>query len=102
MDALLTFTFPGPGLAIDLTDYNNDTALHLAAENNHVNVIRRLISAGANIEARGTLSYTPFLYAAVYQHRDAINVLAREFHANVNAQDFDGLTALMYAIESKR
>ncbi len=45
---------------------DNNTALHLAADNGHTVVIKTLIEAGANVKARNNVSIGICMY--VYRH----------------------------------
>ena len=49
---------------IDARDSRGRTALLIATQNNDVEAARRLIAAGANVNAQDDLLDTPFLYAA--------------------------------------
>ena len=95
-----------------------ETALMWAAAENHADAVRLLVSADANINARSTVlnlapfnwvtngmvsttlprgSWTPLMYAARQSAIDAARVLA-DAHADLNAIDPDGTTALVIAI----
>lgn len=80
------------------------TALHLAVEENETKEIQRLLSLGAEIDARDKNNQTPLLLAAYRNEDDShfhtIKTLL-ENGANVNAQDDTGYTSTHYlAIES--
>lgn len=49
---------------VDARDARGRTALLIATQNNDVEAARRLIAAGANVNAQDDLLDTPFLYAA--------------------------------------
>lgn len=51
------------------------TALHAAAENNHVEVIRLLVSNGADINARVVTGMTPLDMAIEAECHEAVNLL---------------------------
>jgi uncharacterized protein len=95
-----------------------EDALMWAAAENHAEAVRLLVSADANVNARSTLlnltpfnwvtngmvsttlprgSWTPLMYAARQNAIDAARVLA-DAHADINAIDPDGATALVIAI----
>jgi len=75
------------------------TALHRAASENRVDLMRLLISHGADLEARDKRGQTP-LFAAVESARaDAARLLLAS-GADVNATDSNGLTPLDMAFKS--
>src|SRR5262245_3934077 len=96
-----------------------ETALMWAATENHGDAIRSLVAAGADINARSSRltfprsdwgdgksgrftvlprgGWTPLMYAARQDARDAIRALATA-RADLNATDPDGTTALTLAI----
>lgn len=95
-----------------------ETALMWAAAENHADAVRLLVSADANVNARSTLlNLAPFkwetsgmvsttlprgdwnalMYAARQGSVDAARALV-EAHADINATDPDGATALVIAI----
>jgi ankyrin repeat protein len=96
-----------------------ETALIWAAAENHADAIGALLAAGADVNGRSNEltfprrdygdgksgrftvlprgGWTPLMYAARQDARQALRALAAA-HANLNAQDPDGTTALSFAI----
>ncbi|MDE7291295.1 MAG: ankyrin repeat domain-containing protein, partial [Treponemataceae bacterium] len=74
-------------------------ALVQAELNNNVAEAKRLIAAGADVNAMGVfgfLAYTPLMIAADKNSTDVAKVLI-EAGVDVNAKDFDGNASLYYA-----
>ncbi|KAE9371255.1 hypothetical protein N431DRAFT_376754 [Stipitochalara longipes BDJ] len=73
------------------------TPLHLAALHSHERVAEFLIARGAEVEV-ATIDHlqTPFHWAAWYESKKLV-VLFLKHGANINAQNYDGETALHYA-----
>lgn len=67
------------------------TPLHYAAFNGHVTVVRLLVEAGANIEARDFWGLTPLHVAAVWAQPTACEVLI-ELGADELAEDHEGFS----------
>ncbi len=63
-----------PGL-VHATDDDQRTALHWAAEQDHVEVATALLNAGADIEARTSWGASPFDWAAVLGSSNVANLL---------------------------
>lgn len=85
---------------IDLKDYHEFTALHLACEFAHVECVRLLIEHKANIQAKNMKSQMPMHMAAKSQSVDCIDMLIKA-GADVNARDIDDRTPLHSAISVK-
>ncbi len=76
------------------------TALMIAANRGHIEAIKALIQAGANIEAKDKAGWTPLMYAASEGRTEAIKVLVQA-GAKLETKDKDGLTPLMIAAVNK-
>lgn len=81
---------PQPAVAAEASV---DPTLHIAAQDNQIEIIKRLLKNGANPNARNELDQTPLLLAALNGHEEAAKLLLAN-GAEVNAQDYSGLTAL--------
>ena len=74
------------------TDINNTvgndklTAVHLAANNSNIDVIRLLKEMGADISAKANNGGVPMHYAALNGHVDAIKAL-KEMGGDISAKD---------------
>lgn len=86
---------------IDTKDSQGRTALHYAASQSNRDVIKFLIKNGASIELHDANHDTPILLAAAHTNWQAVQLLA-QYHANVNAQDYKGNTALHYVVSYGR
>jgi len=102
------------GAKVDAREsFYGETALHWAAADDHADVLRMLVKAGAPVDERsGTQvfarrrngqsvlplgSWTPLMYATRQNAREAVTALLG-LGADLNAQDPDGATALIIAI----
>lgn len=85
---------------IDLKDYHDYTALHLACESAHVECVKLLIEHKANIHAKNMKFQVPIHMAAKSQSVDCIDLLVKA-GADVNARDMDDRTPLHSAISVK-
>ena len=70
--------------------------MHWAAANGHVDAIKALKEAGADVSAQNNDGRTPMHLAAKNGHVDAIKAL-KEAGADVSAQDNDGWTPMHLA-----
>ena len=72
-----------------------DTPLQRAAEIGNTEIMKLLLSRGANVSARNIIGETPLIEA--HRYKEAIEVLL-DNGADIDAQDRKGWTALMHAI----
>ncbi|CAK9064590.1 unnamed protein product [Durusdinium trenchii] len=81
----------------NVRDAQGGTALHSAACNGHLEVVRGLLEAGSDIEAtRRQDGATALLLAAHHGHLEVVRALL-EAGAELNAKASDGSTALLFA-----
>ena len=62
---------------IDDTNYDGQTALHLAVINNHIQIVELLIDNSATITKFDSYNFSPFYYAEYYSFIDIYNILKR-------------------------
>jgi ankyrin repeat protein len=74
------------------------TPLHLAAENNHVEVVKLLLACGAETEATSDGYWTPLLNASQRGNHMVVDVLLKS-NADVNARTSSGMTPLHWSAE---
>ncbi|MFN7038168.1 MAG: ankyrin repeat domain-containing protein [Alphaproteobacteria bacterium] len=86
---------------IEARDRNGQTALQHAAMFARVEVLKLLLSEGANIEAKDINGRTPLHLAARDWKVETVKLLL-EKGANIEAQDNEGATAIHSAIQRKR
>jgi len=84
------------GEEIESADDNQNTALHIAAQNGYSEVLTLLLDNKANKEARNIEKNTPLIIAAKFDHLKIANILL-ERNAAINAQNICDETALFYA-----
>lgn len=66
------FVFNTTGLPVDSPDHDNNTALHIAAANDHESIVAILLSHNANWEAKNNLGWTPLMQAARHGHMHVV------------------------------
>lgn len=88
--------FLNAGLDVDCPDYDNNTALHIAAANDHEVLVSFLLKHQADYEATNHLGWTPLMQAARHGHMDVVVVLVQA-GAAVDRRNRLGMTALMLA-----
>ncbi|TWU55036.1 ankyrin repeat domain-containing protein [Rubripirellula reticaptiva] len=75
----------------------SDEAFRVAAHDGNIDVVRKALAAGTNVDAPDPdRKYTALLMAAYNGHSHVIKVLL-EHGAEVDARDFEGKTPLMHA-----
>ena len=85
------------GVNPNAIDDDGETALHIAAINGHVEVVKMLLAAGADLEVKGGIfGMTALIYATNQEHAEVAKILLSA-GADVNAVGTFGSTALMNA-----
>jgi len=80
-------------------DWDGSTPLHAAADEGHTDVVRLLISKGAEINAQNDEGATALHKALFWGHKSVVELLVAS-GADVNAKDQDGITPLHEAVLS--
>lgn len=83
---------------IELKDSFGASLLHIAAKNGEVGLAKKLIDAGADVNAETTMGHTPLHRAAAKGHIDVVNILLDSDVINVNADSGDGTTPFHMAV----
>lgn len=65
------------GLAVDCPDHDNNTALHIAAANDHEALVSFLLEHQADCETTNNLGWTPLMQAARHGHMDVVVLLVQ-------------------------
>ena len=76
---------------------NAKITLHIAANNNCIDVINVLISYGANVNSLNIDEQTPLHLASKKGYEESIKILLSN-EANPNLIDLDGISPIGYAI----
>ena len=80
----------------DVTDKNGRSAITIAAANGHDDIVRALITAGANVNGSG--KHIPLVSAAKAGHEDCVRAMI-DAGANVDTATEDGETGLTIAVQ---
>ncbi|KAH7278476.1 hypothetical protein KP509_38G043200 [Ceratopteris richardii] len=67
----------GQGVDVNVADFDDRTALHVAACEGHVEVVKLLVENGANVNARDRWGSTPLLDAKHYSNKEVCDFLQR-------------------------
>ena len=77
-----------------------DTALILASEKSHVEVVKALLDAGAKVDEKNDLGYTALSWASRWGKVEIVKALL-DAGAKVDEEDNDGKTAIDFARDDK-
>ena len=89
----------GYPIDLPLSDEAKTTAVHLACNRGQSEILRHLISQGADLNARDNKSWTPLILAASGGELDCVTTLLRDKTVDIMAEDHDGKNALTFAEE---
>jgi ankyrin repeat protein len=89
-----------PGIDVNMKIRGGDTAIHNAAREGWLKVVKMLINAGARFDESDDLGDTPLLLAAKNGHVDVAQHLMKRF-ADVNHKNHDGYDVWYYAIDNE-
>uniref|UniRef100_A0A1X7T7J8 Death domain-containing protein n=1 Tax=Amphimedon queenslandica TaxID=400682 RepID=A0A1X7T7J8_AMPQE len=92
-------TTAGKEFLIHLDQHTNEegrTALMLACERGHEDIVHSLLSTGANVNIQDNKGWTALMMAGMYGHNLIINMLLQA-NANLHLKASDGSNALMIA-----
>ena len=83
---------------IDLEDpgTGGGTALHVAAFNGNVEIVRRLLNHAAEIDAKDDSGATPLMIAFAQKHEEVVRLLVEQ-DAEARVKNNDGVSALTLA-----
>ena len=85
-----------PEVDLDHQDCENDTALHVAVEEKHADVVQVLIDAGADIETKNDEGRSPLHVASISGELTTVKMLVKA-GADVRATDAERETCLLFA-----
>ncbi|MFC1724439.1 ankyrin repeat domain-containing protein [candidate division KSB1 bacterium] len=80
-------------------DRMNKTALHIACENGHTELVKFLVEKGANVNITDYDFKKPLLWAAEKGHREILDILLNN-NADKSATDINGKSAVHLAVEN--
>ncbi|XP_019859682.1 PREDICTED: serine/threonine-protein phosphatase 6 regulatory ankyrin repeat subunit A-like [Amphimedon queenslandica] len=105
-DVNMSFTFElhkattaGKKFLIHLDQHTNEegkTALMLACERGHEDIVHSLLSAGANVDIQDNKGWTALMIAGMHNHCSIIHILLQA-NANLHLKASDGSNAAMIA-----
>jgi hypothetical protein len=88
-----------PNIDVNWKDSSGYNSLMRASTDGDAEIVKHLITAGANVNAKNRGGETALMYAAITEHAEIIKILVAA-GANINLKNDFGNTALMEASES--
>lgn len=83
----------GANIDWSIKDKNNRTYLHRAVQSGEIDIVRLLVSKGADVNAVGPIGKTPLHLATEFRQQAVVEYLIAH-GANINAQNIEGNTPL--------
>mmetsp|Transcript_20560 Transcript_20560/g.26639 ORF Transcript_20560/g.26639 Transcript_20560/m.26639 type:complete len:212 (-) Transcript_20560:117-752(-) len=83
-------------------DVDSYSALMMSAEAGHLEIVKALIEAGAQVEIRDSYGRTPLYAAAVAGHIEIVRFLVRDASADVQATDCEDRSVLWASCAVRR
>lgn len=89
------------GANVNATNDDDETPLHLAAENDNIYAVQALLkNKNITVNIRDKVGRTPLHWATLLGHTDIVKAILTKKDAKVNVADKDGKTPLHWAIEN--
>lgn len=77
-------------------DIDGSLAMHTAAGNGYLEIVKVLINAGGNVNKADNMNYTPIFQAVIGEHYEVMHALI-EAKAELGTKSFGGQSVLYYA-----
>ena len=77
-DVIATLLESTTHTAINSQRYDGNSALHDAARNNHPNIVRQLLRAGADVNLQNKQQETPLVCASLLGHAEIVSILLKQ------------------------
>ena len=86
-----------PGIGVDMQKDDGGTALFMAAEDNHLGIVKQLVRRGADVNLGLHTGETPLGSAAQHGHLEVVRFLLQAPGIRVEQANVDGMTPLCVA-----
>ncbi len=94
----LMLTLLRSGACVNQTGIHEETALHVACEEDHVEIVHTLLEYFADVNARNMWNRTPLHVAVLGDFTNIIEALLNHPNINLDEEDFNGHTPLHLAV----
>ncbi|HCE59387.1 MAG TPA: hypothetical protein DEQ74_00925 [Wolbachia sp.] len=99
LENIINIQLAAKNVDVNAKSQGGNTALHLAAKNGYIKVVKTLLDKGAKVDIVDHNKHTPLHWAAESGNSDVARILL-EHGASVNAKNQDGETPLHWAADS--